>query len=655
MAKSNLSPLQQTPQRHLLLLLIGYLAVGVSPHLFNLNPLFIGLFFVFAGFKALIAFYPRLQPRGLWLLLLTLTAFALVILRSAPLVSSETGISLLLVMAGLKLLEIRQRRDIQFSILLGFFLLITVFLYEDSMEMALLMLAVGLGLISLLVQINSLSPRGQLRPLRTALAFSLQALPLTLLLFFLFPRLGGPLWAFHSTEKAARSGLSDSVTPGSISNLILSKETAFRAEFTGPIPSPPQRYWRGPVMWRTDGLSWERSQQMMQAQQHPPKPTAQLDYRVFLEPTDKDWLILLDLPAEVNQKARITRDFQVIAETPVTKTLAYTATSYPSIAASELDPAERDLGLQLPSDVSPRVRALAEGWRENSSDAEIVAKALAHFRQNPFVYTLRPPLLGNDPTDEFLFETQRGFCEHYATSFTLLMRLAGIPSRLVTGYLGGELNPQGDYLIVRQADAHAWSEVWLQGQGWTRIDPTAAVAPERVEQQLDTDFAGDRAIFVLRPSAFTDRLMRNLHWGLDALNMSWYRWVIGYDRSKQRNLLSDIGLGWLHHRALGVLAFAIPLSLLGLYGLHLYLRERPRQDPAQQAYRQLLRRLEKRGISKPGWEGPRQFHQRLQQSHPNLAAQLQPLLAAYISIRYGQDGEKQQTDSFVKACREFRY
>ncbi|QFY89303.1 DUF3488 domain-containing transglutaminase family protein [Magnetovirga frankeli] len=646
------SPLVQVPDRSLLLLLLGFMGLAAAPLLAHLKPQFIGLFYLFLLFKLVIAFVPRLQPHRFILLALTLGGFALVLGLSQPLVNSQTGISLLLVMAGLKLLEITRRRDIQFSVLLGFFILITVFLYEDAMQMTLLLLAVAIGLISVLIRINSLREIAYWRTARQAMGMALQALPFTLLLFFIFPRLQGPLWAFHSTEQAAKTGLSDSVTPGSISNLIQSRETAFRVEFDQAKPPKAQLYWRGPVMWQTDGRRWTRSAQMMLPLQQPVTGLESYSYRIFLEATDNKRLILLDLPAKAPGKAKLTRDFQVISQEQVSKTKSYRGTSFTQYFSADLSLDERRLALQLPDQVSDRVRDLALGWRTKaSSDRAVVEQALSHFREQPFVYTLRPPLLGKDPTDGFLFETRRGFCEHYATSFTLLMRLAGIPSRLITGYLGGEQNPRGDYLIVRQSDAHAWSEVWLESEGWVRVDPTAAVAPERIEQQLDLDQGGDRVGFVMQRNSFTDLLTRNLRWGLDALNMSWYRWVIGYDRGAQRNLLEQLGLANLPYRSLGVIAAFIPLALLLVYYLFYYRRAGPPRDQVEQAFEPVLRHLIRLGLNRRPSEGMRDFGQRVARIRPDIAPQLEPLIQVYVELRYGQSN---QIQDFIQSCKVFK-
>ncbi|MBU0500074.1 MAG: DUF3488 and transglutaminase-like domain-containing protein [Gammaproteobacteria bacterium] len=652
-----LDPLQRPLQRYQELRFLVFFGMAASPHLFILDEVFSWTFFALLIYRVIAVFHSRLLPSRPLLLVLTLAFLILFFFRVERILGAQGGISLLLVMAGLKLLEIRRRRDLYFSVLLGFFTVITVFLHEDSPPVALLMLAAVIGMISILVESSRIAgPACRLFDLRQAAILSLQALPIALVLFLLFPRLNAPLWSFNLGEKTARTGLSDSITPGSISQLVLSSEVAFRVLFDGPIPPPRERYWRGPVLWRTDGLNWTRSPQMMAPAQEVPMGLRVADYRIFLQPSENPWLILLDLPASAPDGSVLSRDFQVLTQTPVSALRRYQARSFTSFSPLGIDPMQQRLGLQLPSNVTPRMRALVAGWRSGAaSPAQIVQKALVHFNQQPFVYSLRPPLLGNSPIDEFLFETRRGFCEHYATSFTLLMRLAGIPSRLVTGYQGGELNPQGDYLLVRQSDAHAWSEVWLPDRGWVRVDPTGAVAPERIERPLDIDAAlgeGESALFVIEGSGLFRAFGRNIRWGLDALNLSWQRWIIGYDQSRQRDFLSHMGLGWVDQRLLSALAFGLAGIVFLILFAYLRRQGRERPDPLAKAYGRFCRRLAGIGISREGHEGPLDFERRVLSKRPDLAPEVAPIIGSYVGLAYGRSSPE-GIDRLVKRIDAF--
>src|SRR3989344_1763652 len=313
-----------------------------------------------------------------------------------------------------------------------------------------------------------------------------KALPLMVIVYMLFPRISGTRGGLPADAHSGLTGMPDTMQPGSIRSLSESSEIAFRVNFEGSRPPARELYWRGLVLMDFDGRGWQRG----------PSPVAEdvnfaplneaLRYHVTLEPSNKPWMPALELPAVRPRGATFRADFTLEHREPIRERLNYTLTSYTRYNTGALEIAERVRGLQLPGHTSPRARALAGQWeREHGEPQRIAQAALDHFRRENFVYTLSPPLLGDDPVDEFLFDTRRGFCEHYASSFVALMRAAGIPSRVVVGYLGGEYNAAGNYLIVRQSDAHAWAEVWLPNQGWMRVDPTGAIAPERIELGLE--------------------------------------------------------------------------------------------------------------------------------------------------------------------------
>jgi hypothetical protein len=302
------------------------------------------------------------------------------------------------------------------------------------------------------------------------------------------------------------------------------------------------------------------------------------------------------------------------------------------------------------------MRRLAGSWREGgAAPAQIVERALAYFNTEPFVYTLQPGTLGTDPLDEFLFETRRGFCEHYAAAFTLLMRLAGVPARVVTGYQGGELNPRGGYLMVRQADAHAWSEVWLEGSGWMRVDPTAAVSPERVERSIDpagsvregeVRFGGERGLL--------GGLMRQFSWGLDALDLGWHRWVVGYTRDSQGRLLESVGLGFLQGRRLALGAVVFALAVLAGIALLLTRTERRPADPVQAAWAKACAKLAAAGIVRAPEEGPWDLSGRVARTRPDLARSVHAIAALYIAQRYGREKGPEQLRRLRTLVRELR-
>jgi transglutaminase-like putative cysteine protease len=326
--------------------------------------------------------------------------------------------------------------------------------------------------------------------------------------------------------------------PGDISRLIQSDELAFRAEFKARQPTPQQLYWRGPVLWDYDGRTWLTHTPPDFVPLHAAGLGEPLTYRLILEPQRQPWLLLLGLPKRLPPLpgSHLGPDLQWQSDKPIDQRLQYEVEAWPDYRLqADTPPGPR--ALALPAEGDPQARELARQWQaQSANDAAIVARALTLFRQEPFHYTLAPPPLGLNAVDGFLFASRRGFCEHYAGSFVFLMRAAGVPARVVTGYQGGEKNPLGGHYVIRGRDAHAWAEVWLAGQGWVRVDPTAAVAPSRVERGIAGALPAHERI-----GGFVDAgwlMPLRLTW--DLVNNQWNVWVLGYDDDRQRRLLERL-------------------------------------------------------------------------------------------------------------------
>jgi transglutaminase-like putative cysteine protease len=465
----------------------------------------------------------------------------------------------------------------------------------------------------------------------------------------------GPLWGLPKDAYSGMVGLSDSMTPGSISQLILSDAIALRAEFDQAIPSPSQLYWRGPVLWHFDGRSWTAGN--LPASLPPEAVEARGDrvsYTVTLEPHNKRWLFMLELPVAAPPEAVLSHDFQLLAHEPVRRRLRYAASSDLRYRLqAELDAPTRRLALQLPDGGNPRTRLLGEQWAASEANGQaIVLRALTMFREQPFVYTLRPPLLGADSVDEFLFSSRRGFCEHYAGSFVFLMRSAGVPARVVTGYQGGELNPAGNYLLVRQTEAHAWAEVWLQERGWVRVDPTAAVSPRRVEAGVAAALPAGEPLPLLSRGDFPWLHKLYLNW--DALNNGWNQWVLGYNEKKQLELLSRLtgsAVSWQEMAIwlmASVAAIILAISWLMLRG------NRRRVDALQAAYLQFERKLARAGVQRQPYEGPLDFGRRVAAQWPAQAALIHAITRTYARLRYGKDAPTRQVEAFIRQVKRFR-
>jgi transglutaminase-like putative cysteine protease len=619
-----------------LLWLILPLALVLAPHALAL-PLWISLsWLVFA----LVSLHSGKKTWPAWLkLLFSLAGVAGVLLQFGTVIGPQGGVALLVFLSGAKLLETRTARDRLGLLFVGCFLLVAYFLTSQSLAMAGYMVIAAGGLIA--AMIANTQPKPDLRAtLGTTGRLLLQALPLALLLFVLFPRLQGPLWGLPQ-QSAAQSGLSDRMSPGDFSQLSLSDEIAFRVEFATPPPSPSRLYWRGPVLWDFDGRTWQTRLAV------PPNPIRAesvrqpLRYTITLEPHRQRWLFLLGLPRErppslPGLRSTLGPDLQWLSNNPLNQRLRYQVEADLDyrLDPDELGATTRVRTLALP-DGNPQARALAAQWASQHRDGlAIVNQALSLFRSEAFFYSLKPPLLGENSVDDFLFVSRRGFCEHYASAFVVLMRAAGIPARVVTGYQGGERNPLGDYWIVRQRDAHAWAEVWLPNQGWTHVDPTAAVAPERVERGLDAALpAGERPTGLMTLNA---NWLMPLRLGWDLINNQWNQWVLGYNQDRQRQFLARLnpflatwqGMAWGLAAAGGVLLLVLAaLAIPRLSG-------KP-ADPASRFYARFCRRLRRAGMARGEAEGPADFARRATVLRPDLADSIQRITQLYLGLRYG--------------------
>jgi transglutaminase-like putative cysteine protease len=559
-------------------------------------------------------------------------------------IARDPCVAFLYVLVGIKFLEARGARDGALLVCLALFLALTQFFYAQTILAALAampaLLATGVALAVLRTPAGATEPW---RPHLNATArLILQGVPIAALLFVLFPRLAGPLWG-SPLESGARTGLSESMSPGSISDLSLSDDVAFRVEFASAPPPPSQRYWRGPVFSRFDGATWRPLYKLRGGQFVPPAGRG-ADYTVTMEPHGKLWLFALEhptgppratnpdapvgVPTEV--LAALTYDQQLLAKVPVTQAVRYTVRSatVSTFAAVTNDAADN---LQLPHG-NPRTIEFARELRDRSaSDRAYIAAVLDWFRTESFVYTLAPDILDRDPVDGFLFDTHRGFCEHFAGAFTLLMRAAGIPARVVTGYQGGEMNPTGEYMIVRQSDAHAWADALLEGK-WQRVDPTAAVAPSRIERGIGAALpAGERVPYLARVDMTWLKSLR-LHW--DSVNYHWQRGFVGFNLERQRDFLREIGLKgappWRLVAVLAGAAFVWAIAVLGFSWL------RPSRIDAERAlWRTACRRLAGAGLERRPEEGPLAYADRAAARWPAVAALITGIAERYALLRYG--------------------
>jgi transglutaminase-like putative cysteine protease len=566
----------------------------------------------------------------------------------------NTFVGLLAVMAGLKPFENRHHRDRMVSLFLVYFTIISSLFVIENLLITLYMFFSVFIATACLIYFNHPN-RPPREGFRLAAVIMGQAIPVMIVLFLFFPRLEGTFFGFRGSGQG-RTGFSESIAPGSISNLVKDNKTAFRAEFDGDLPLAEELYWRGLVLWDFDGSTWKKGSTASRIKR-PVGGKRSFEYHISMEAHQRRHLVALDLPVTAPAYTRLMEDYTLFRNRPLSRGLRYTVRSYTDAAADSL-PRRVDRALRLPDDGNAKSRALAGLWREqNDSQERIIDQALAYFESNNFQYTLNPPLMLKDSVDAFLFESRRGYCEHYASAFAFLMRAAGIPARVVAGYLGGERNPYGNYLIVRQYHAHAWTEVFLKGSGWVRIDPTAVVVPERVSMGLaESLMANELPAFLTRTKL--GRL--SLYWEKagfmwDAAGLRWNAWLMEYSRQEQVGLWGQLKESVRLHQN-RILAGSVLLAVISA-GVFLYRHRRiqPKfgKDPVLAAYRLFCKKLEGIGIKKEPSQGPLEFARQVGMLRSDLKKPVNEIIQCYIGLRYAESRHEDSANILIKKVRKF--
>ncbi|MGM0553626.1 MAG: transglutaminaseTgpA domain-containing protein [Pseudomonadota bacterium] len=637
----------RTELRGLELALVA-LPVAALPHAWHQPPWVTLLVAAALGIRAWIHVADRRAPSLGLMSLLALLAGILTLSQFGTVFGQAPGTALLLVMVAFKLLETRTRRDVVIALFLGYFVVATTYFFDQSPLIALYSLLATWLLTAALIQVHAgrRMPRPALA--RHAGAMLLQALPFMLILFVVFPRIQGPLWGDPHREETARTGLSGELNPGDIASLLQDEGTALRVRFEDRIPPTRLQYWRALVMTDFDGRRWRADRERPEVDPLP-GATDPVAYTATLEPTRAHYLPVLDYPLELPDRAHLRDTYQVQRERRVTQRIQYSAsaslTTPPGSIRGQLEPDERARALALPPDAAPRARTLVALWRATHGDDDraVVQAALRRFAGEPYRYTLQPPRLQDDTTDAFLFESHAGYCEHYASAFAVLMRAAGIPARVVTGYQGGEWMERGDYLRLRNADAHAWNEVWLDGEGWIRVDPTAAIAPERIESGLGGLLeTGNEDVpdFLRRDGlSWMARVRLDLRdWG-DAVRFRWESWVLAFDPERQRELFARFGLDPRDWRGV-LMALAIGLGTLALVAAAWFGagRLRRRRDFADRVLDRAARRLARQDarLARHPHESAEAWARRAAARRPELAPVLEALVEHSNLLRFAR-------------------
>ena len=581
----------------------------------------------------------------------------------------DMGVAFLVLCLVSKLWELYKRRDAYVVLNLSLFVLAALFLMDQGL---LTTLEVIIGVLVILLAFIALNDdsnqRGEGR-IRTLGVLTVGALPLLIVLFLFFPRLP-PLWSVQLSGQQAITGVSDSMSPGDFTNLGQSTELAFRVEFDNERPAQSELYWRGLVFSDFDGTTWSRNslkqQQQWQWETNRQNPQWMIDalataadkdklaptsYQVILEPTQQRWLFGLDYPFAQSQQISMTPDFTLLKDQPVTQQLRYNVLRYaPMRIDPTLNDADRAINLALPTQGNPKARALAQQlFIQSDLDPQRYIIAIQRWiNQTEFRYTLAPPKLGDNRIDGFLFDTKAGFCEHYSSSFTFMLRAAGIPARVVAGYQGGELSNSGNVWEVRQMDAHAWTEVWLEGQGWLRVDPTAFVAPERVEEGMDalTQMQG-AAMFGQGAGAQISyqqyQMLQTLRRLSDQASYYWQKDIVGYDQDKQAgSLLKWFNISSIKQQLIWLATTAV--AVMALLILIIWQRRRKRWHPADLVLIKLSQRIGKQHqtLSRQDNEGQLAWLERLVSasvtSNNSIEVQqaLNDIKQHYRQLRYGR-------------------
>ena len=636
-AKAATGVVHQIPRNSLALLMIAQVA-AVVPYVFHLS-LWIVAVGLFCGLWRSNVYLGRWDYPRRWVkALLVVACVAGVAVSGVGAFSLEATASLLIAAFALKLIEMKSRRDAYVVIFLGYFVIATQFLFDQTLLLAAYQLVAFLLVTAAMVGMNQMQTR-----VRPALSLKLagilvgQALPLTLVMFLLFPRMA-PLWTVPLPGSSV-TGLSDEFRPGDIASLTRSDEIAFRVVMDGTMPAPADLYWRGLVYSDYVDGAWKAAERRRAVDYPLPGPD-DLEYEVLLEPTMQTWLFALDNPTSEDRGVYRTVDGRLEARDPVMSVFRYRARSHRrEVKVASLPEATRIRETAIDPEANPRIQALGRALLAEHGTPRRMARAILNrIRSEPYHYTLSPPLYqSRDSIDEFWFEGRAGFCEHYAGAFVYMMRSAGIPARVVGGYQGGEVNPISGHLMVRQYDAHAWAEIYDPVLGWLRVDPTAAVAPERVEQGLSAALSSeDLATLSLFSSARMgdwNLLADALRWA-DSLEHRWNLWVVGYDGNVQSRFLTDL-LGEVSPSRIGVAILIAGGLSLGLVAVIVFWGRRPVQrHPVERMFRAFSDKLAAFGYPRAPAESPSAYVRRVASEVGLAEVQIGGLVAELETLLY---------------------
>jgi len=615
---------------------IGALALSIAPHLPYLPAWIIVAFAGCSLWRYMIEKRRRALPSVWFRATLAFACFFGVLVTYSTISGVGPGSALLAIMASLKLLETRKRRDQFVLLFISIFLVMSSLLREQYLWSLPYLIISVMVIMTAWLRLSATSRESAKQSIATGGRLLLYTAPLAIAMWVFFPRLATPFWAVPMDTGTSTSGISDAMSPGDVSKLSMSNAVAFRVKFDDEIPAGRDLYWRGLVLTVFNGRTWStndpyegpRVHETVSGQGEP------IGYQITLEPTRQQWIFALDMPwSWTLESTFMGPQHQLARAQPVDQRIAYTAESYLDFKTNvELSNYARSWYQRIPDASNPRTQALAKQMRAAAgSDTAYIQSVLNKFNKEEYFYTLEPPALGSNPTDRFLFDTRRGFCEHYASAFAVLMRAADIPARIVLGYHGGEINPMAGHMTVRQSDAHAWNEVWLEGHGWYRVDPTGAVAPDRIEYGANNEtLEGLAEAWGL---SATSALLVKMSMTVDALNAKWNDWILGYGPDRQNELMEWLGMDDPDWQKMMFTLIGLLVGLITLISFVLAMRYRaPAKDHAARLYQRFTK---KTGLQPDVGETAQRFARRAEQASSVPPALIDSVTAAYLDARYG--------------------
>ena len=611
---------------------------------------------------AIAVVYAHKKPRfkiSKWLkLLITSLAILGILIAFRKFSGRDAGIALISAMYGLKILEVNSKRDATLILGLGFFMIVAGFLFSQKPLIAFYQFIPVIAILNAFLALQSLTP---FKLMSTSLfgiikdlgRYLLIAIPIMIILFVFVPRLGGPIWRMPGATSSI-SGVSDSMSLLEVSDLQLSDKVAFRVNFQGEAPKESDLYWRVLALDNFDGLTWTRSRQSrIPDHRNVENITDKYDYAVTMEATELEYLVTLDRPLSSPKNGGLVSDYTAYSRFQIKDRIRYSISSQPSLIVDKsLSDEQRQHYTALPARGNSSARDWALERRSSvTNDHEYIQSILKHINQQEFYYTLRPPVMDEDIVDSFWLDKQRGFCEHYASSLVYLARAAGIPARVVVGYQGGEKNPLSDYWIVREANAHAWTEIWFREIGWIRVDPTAAIAMHRIEEDVRSDYNQRLSLFDDFDVIELDEVsfIKELQYWMDQMNTNWNDWILDYNSARQLQLFRNWGLKNVSNDQLFIGMILLVMLFVSLSGVK-WLHSKEKRDPLSKAFNRLIDKLTlKQIIKKEEILGPQEIIERLRANDSVAYQEHIKIIKEYIRYRFaGKTLERKSYNLLVK-------